>query len=111
MIRLLHPGAGEGALTVRGAGHHYLVHVHRMKPGDGLEVFDGRGHSFRARVKSSSDDALELALGPAATAPHVRPVTVLQGMPKGDKLELVVQKACELWATAVVPVFCERSVV
>lgn len=108
MIRLLHAQAAQGALKVDGAAHHYLFHVHRLRPGDALEVFDGRGHSFQARVKS---EAGELSLGAPSTAPRVREVHLLQGMPKADKLELVVQKASELWATSVVPVFCERSVV
>jgi 16S rRNA (uracil1498-N3)-methyltransferase len=111
MIRLLLEGAAAGAQAVRGAAHHYLVHVHRVRKDDALEVFDGRGRSFRARVVSASEEAVELLLGEPVAAPRVRPVTVVQGMPKADKLELVVQKASELWATALVPAFCERSVV
>ncbi len=109
MIRVLIPGAREGVLGVDGAARHYLVHVHRVRDGDALEVFDGRGRAFAAKVRRA--EPLELELSNGRDAPKVRPVTVLQGMPKGDKLELVVQKASELWATAVRPVFCERSVV
>lgn len=111
MIRLLHEAAREGPLTIGGAGHHYLCHVHRVKSGDALELFDGRGRSFAARVEAVGEESVTLTLGPAVTAPRVREVIVLQGMPKGDKLELVVQKASELWASAVAPVYCERSVV
>lgn len=111
MIRLLQPLAHEGDLVVEGEAHHYLVHVHRMREGDTLEAFDGRGSSFAGRVKVIGPDSLTLELGPALKAEPVRPVFVLQGMPKGDKLELVIQKCAELLATAVVPVFCERSVV
>ncbi|MBK7859082.1 MAG: 16S rRNA (uracil(1498)-N(3))-methyltransferase [Archangiaceae bacterium] len=107
MIRLLHPEAREGVLTVDGAAAHYLFTVHRLRPGDALEVFDGRGQSFRARVTGDN----QLTLTEPSTAPKVREVHLLQGMPKADKLELVVQKASELWATSVTPVFCERSVV
>jgi 16S rRNA (uracil1498-N3)-methyltransferase len=107
MIRLLHAGAASGPLTVDGAAAHYLFHVHRLKKGDALEVFDGSGRAFSARVV----DERTLELGEGRQAPRVRAVTLVQGMPKGDKLELVVQKACELWATALWPAFCERSVV
>jgi 16S rRNA (uracil1498-N3)-methyltransferase len=111
MIRLLHPQAATGNVSVTGSGLHYLSRVHRVRPGDELELFDGEGKSFRAHVKMVSDESVELELGPAREAPRVRPVTVLQGMPKADKLELIIQKACELWAQAVIPVWCERSVV
>ena len=111
MIRLLLADAREGANTVRGAGHHYLVHVHRVRAGDAVDVFDGRGSSFEGLVRAASDEAVELELSAPAKAPSVRPITLVQGMPKADKLELVIQKASELWATAVVPAFCERSVV
>jgi 16S rRNA (uracil1498-N3)-methyltransferase len=107
MIRLLQRDAQEGTLTLPDAARHYLFHVHRLAVGDALEVFDGRGRSYAARVKSEA----ELELSAATSAPRVREVHVLQGMPKADKLELVVQKASELWATSVAPVFCERSVV
>jgi 16S rRNA (uracil1498-N3)-methyltransferase len=107
MIRLLHPGARAGALQIDGPAQHYLFHVHRLKPGDPLEVFDGNGHAFAARVVSQA----ELELSAPQRAPKVREVHVVQGMPKADKLELVIQKASELWASSVYPVFCERSVV
>ncbi len=111
MIRLLEPQAAQGALTVDGAAHHYLFHVHRLREGDALEVFDGRGKAFAARVQSLGLETAQLTLeAPTQTAP-LREVTVLQGMPKADKLELVIQKASELWATRLVPVYCERSVV
>jgi len=108
-IRVLIAAAHEGPLPVDGAARHYLVHVHRVREGDALEVFDGQGRAFAAKVTTA--EPLVLELGSPREAPKVRPITVLQGMPKGDKLELVVQKASELWATAVRPVFCERSVV
>ena len=107
MIRLLHPAAREGVLDVDGAAHHYLFTVHRLKAGDALEVFDGKGRTYAARVKAEG----QLELGAPQEAARVREVHLLQGMPKADKLELVVQKASELWATSVTPVFCERSVV
>jgi 16S rRNA (uracil1498-N3)-methyltransferase len=108
-VRVLIANAEAGLLQVRGTAHHYLVHVHRVHSGDCLEVFDGRGRAFTATVRS--EEPLELELGPPREGTKLRAVTVLQGMPKGDKLELVIQKASELQATAVQPVFCERSVV
>ena len=50
MIRLLVPGAASGRATVSGARLHYLVHVLRLRVGDELEVFDGEGRAFDAKV-------------------------------------------------------------
>jgi len=111
MIRLLAPGAHEGALTVDGPRLHYLTRVLRLRQGDALEVFDGQGHTFAATVEALSDDAATLALGPARDAPTARAVTVVQGLPKGDKLELVLQKGTELGAAAFAPALAARSVV
>jgi 16S rRNA (uracil1498-N3)-methyltransferase len=111
MKRLLVPGAGEGHARVTGPRAHYLRHVLRVVPGEALEVFDGSGTSFEARVETSDEAGVTLVLGAASRTPALRVVTVLQGLPKGDKLELVLQKGTELGASAFVPVACERSVV
>ena len=50
------------------------------------------------------------AAAPTASEPTLA-VTLYMGMPKGDKLELIIQKAVELGVTAVVPVITSRSIV
>lgn len=111
MIRLLVPGAAPGRVTVEGARLHYLVHVLRLGAGDALEVFDGAGTAFDAKVAALGPDAGTLELGPARAAPRPRPVTIVQGLPKAEKLELVLQKGTELGASAFAPAACARSVV
>ncbi|MBX5484566.1 MAG: 16S rRNA (uracil(1498)-N(3))-methyltransferase [Myxococcaceae bacterium] len=114
MIRVLLavPSPAPARLHVEGERHHYLSRVLRVKPGDAVEVFDGRGHAWNATVAAVDEDAVELALGPAReAAPASRRVTVIQGLPKGDKLEWIVEKATELGAYAIAPVRCERSIV
>ena len=111
MTRLLVPGAVSGRVEVTGERLHYLSRVLRLNVGATLEVFDGAGHCFDARVTRLDEVAAQLELGDARAVPALRPVTVVQGLPKGDKLELVLQKATELGATGFAPVSCERSVV
>lgn len=111
MNRLLVPGAATGPLTVDGPRFHYLSRVLRLAAGDALEVFDGQGHAFDARLEAVSDTSARLSLGPARTAPTPRRLVVVQGLPKGDKLELVLQKGTELGVAAFVPAACARSVV
>ncbi len=111
MIRLLVPGAHGTAVQVDGPRLHYLVRVLRLGEGDGLEVFDGQGRAFDAKVAHLGELTAELSLGAPRQAPPSRPLIVLQGLPKADKLELVLQKGTELGAARFVPVAMARSVV
>ncbi len=111
MIRLLVPHAAPGPVTVHGARLHYLVRVLRLSAGDALEVFDGQGRCFDARLATVTDAAATLELGEARAAPRPRAITVVQGLPRAEKLELVLQKATELGAAAFAPAACARSVV
>ena len=112
MKRVLVPAASLGRTTLEAGHAHHLVHVLRVATGDALEVFDGAGRSFDAVVDAvNADGTATLVLSNQRRSPPERKVTVIQGLPKAEKLELVVQKATELGAFAVVAAACERSVV
>ncbi|WNG33910.1 16S rRNA (uracil(1498)-N(3))-methyltransferase [Archangium violaceum] len=113
MVRLFVPipEPAPPEVTLSGDRRHYLLHVLRLAEGSSLEVFDGSGRAFDARVASVDADSVRLVLGPARHAPPTREIHILQGLPKGDKLELVLQKGTELGATAFHPVAAARSVV
>ncbi|MDY7226822.1 16S rRNA (uracil(1498)-N(3))-methyltransferase [Hyalangium rubrum] len=113
MVRLFVPLPPEPSAEVALSGErrHYLLHVLRLEEGSALEVFDGTGRAFDARVTRVEAQEVRLSLGPARTAPPRRAVSVLQGLPKGDKLEWVLQKGTELGAAAFYPVATARSVV
>jgi 16S rRNA (uracil1498-N3)-methyltransferase len=106
------PSPAPEKLTVTGERFHHLAHVLRISAGDPVEVFDGRGRAFEAKVERVGEDSLDLVLGAqqsdTATA---RSITIVQGLPKGDKLEWIVEKATELGATAVAPVETSRAIV
>ena len=110
--RLLLPQAGEatGPVRVEGDAFHHL-RVLRLGPGDALEVFDGKGRAWEAEVLEVSRDSATVRLGPLRKASTGRHVSLLQALPKADKLELVLQKGTELGAHAFFPVLSERSVV
>ena len=114
MVRLLLPIPREAPPTVRVEGErfHYLARVLRLSPGDALEVFDGEGRAFQARVEQLAENMAVLSLGAAMPGAGARrSITVMQGLPKADKLEWVLQKGTELGATAFAPVATARSVV
>lgn len=92
---------------------HYLRRVLRRRAGDPLHVFDGRGHEFEATVSVASRSLTRLALGgPVASRPESPLVIVLvQGVTRGERMDLVLQKATELGVAGILPALCERTVV
>ena len=92
---------------------HYLGHVLRLTPGNRLVVFNGRGTEREASVESLQRRGAQLALGAVRAPLPASPLelTLLQALPKSDAMDLIVQKATELGAHALVPVYTEFSVV
>ena len=91
-------------LTADEARH--LREVLRLKPGDEVSVFDGAGKEFRARVVQARREFAELELGEEiATARPESPlqITLAVALLKGEKFDLVVQKATELGVIKIVP--------
>jgi len=111
MIRLLLPGASEGPAPLSGERFHYVTRVLRLREGDSLEVFDGKSRRFDAKVTSLTESEGVVTLANGRDEPALRAITIVQGLPKGDKLELVLQKGTELGAARFAPAMCERSVV
>ncbi len=114
MVRVLVPlpDVVPDRVKVSGERFHYLTRVLRVAVGAALEVFDGSGRAFSAKLESASSDEAVLALGPArAGATPRRAITVVQGLPKAEKLEWILQKGTELGAAAFAPAAASRSVV
>ncbi|MFN2557245.1 MAG: 16S rRNA (uracil(1498)-N(3))-methyltransferase [Nitriliruptorales bacterium] len=88
--------------------YHHLSRVLRLRPGDPLEVCDGQGRVWRGRLLP--ERRVQLVEGPdVRPAPHPR-LHVLQALPKGRKLDEVVEILVELGVERVTPVAAERSV-
>jgi 16S rRNA (uracil1498-N3)-methyltransferase len=110
MKRVLLPGAASGRVSLEGPRVHHLAVVQRVTTGERLEVFDGEGQVFDATVVSVGDGVMTLELGEARRVEAPRRIVVVQGLPKADKLELVLQKGTELGASAFLPAEARRSV-
>lgn len=113
MIRVLVPvpSPPPDRLRVQGERYHHLAHVLRVQPGQGVEVFDGAGRAFAATVAKIDESSVELVLGESRQELPQRRITVVQGLPKGEKLEWIIEKATELGAAAILPVSTARAVV
>ncbi|WP_281888281.1 16S rRNA (uracil(1498)-N(3))-methyltransferase [Paenibacillus sp. YYML68] len=104
---------GADTVTITGDDAHHLIRVMRAKEGDRVIVSDGMSREARVVVRSLEggqavadiEELLALENEPAVD------VWIAQSLPKGDKLELVIQKGTEIGASRFIPFTSERTVV
>ena len=91
---------------------NHLTRVLRRGVGDEVSVFDGRGHEYRARVIAAAREVVEVELLDAIVpAPEPRvPLTLVQAVLKGDKMDDVVRDATMMGVTAIEPVITARTI-
>ena len=108
-VRLDVPMPAPERVRVEGPALHHL-RVARVVPGEMVEVFDGRGRAWAGWLETVDEGGAVLRLGDQRQAQSGRTVVLLQGLPKGDKLDWMLQKSTELGVSAVWPVVTARSV-
>lgn len=96
----------QTTITLAADEARHLRDVLRLKPGDEVYVFDGLGHEFRATVSNVRRDVAELRIEsevePAKPESHLQ-LNLGVALLKGEKFDLVVQKATELGVTKITP--------
>ena len=104
----LHTGS-ELELPETSAAH--LTRVLRLQAGDSCVVFDGRGHEADAQLIAIDKRGARVRVGEVRTPANESPlrITLLQGVARGEKMDLILQKGTELGVSAFVPVFSDRS--
>ncbi|HTW38058.1 MAG TPA: 16S rRNA (uracil(1498)-N(3))-methyltransferase [Steroidobacteraceae bacterium] len=107
------PLAPDSRLMVAGAAANHIRRVLRLAPGDPLTLFDGRGGEYDARIEGLGKDTVIVAVGSRHPIERESPlaITLAQGVSRGERMDLVVQKATELGVRRIVPVLTERTVV
>ena len=103
--------ASGSSITLSGDKAHYLSAVLRCSPGDPVPVTDDTGTVHTASIASLTRIHAVLLIGDRHEPLPEPPVDIilLQGLLKGDKMDLVVQKAVELGIKKIVPIITERS--
>ena len=90
----------------------HLALVLRLKPGDTVVATDGRGRDYTVRIESLDETATGTVLGVVTREPDtVFPIVLVQGIPKGDKMEAIIRASTELGVAGVHPVITERTIV
>jgi 16S rRNA (uracil1498-N3)-methyltransferase len=103
---------GARVALAEGAARH-AVRVLRLEADDALILFDGRGGEYACRIGLCGRDAVAVDVLAWREVERESPLglTLVQGLQAGEKMDLSVQKAVELGAGRIVPVFTRRGVV
>src|SRR3984893_18517934 len=99
-------------LTLHGSEAHHARDVLRMKRGDRVAAFNGRGREITAEIVDLARDEVHLRkLQENETSPLRCRITLGQAIPKGKNMDLIVQKAVEIGAAEIAPLISERTIV
>lgn len=106
------------SLTLNADSSHYLSKVLRLKLGNEVHLFDGQQHLelrqigfYQTTISSIEKKSVTLSLGEFIPTQTESPLAVQLGIgvSKGEKLDWVIQKACELGVSSITPLHCQRS--
>lgn len=100
-------------IHILGSDVNHISNVLRMKQGEELWISDGGKKEYRCTIEDFSSDEVLLHIIYVQEPDYELPsrIYLFQGLPKADKMELIIQKAVELGAYEVIPVETKRCVV
>ena len=97
-------------LTLDVRESHHLVRVFRAKVGETVEVLDGRGTRYLGRIAAADGKAVRVEVDEVVQdAPPMPRVTLLQSVPKGKTMDLILRMATEIGASQVQPIFTDQG--
>lgn len=102
----------EKEIIITGSDVNHIKNVLRMRVGEEMRISDNAGSDFYCAIKNFESEKIVLTVLREAegTEPSLK-ITLFQGLPKGDKMELVIQKAVELGVSEIIPVAMKHCVV
>lgn len=98
---------------IEGSDVNHMKNVLRMKVGEEVEISDGNNHRYLCSIESFEAESVVLQIEEELNVDTELPskIYLFQGLPKSDKMELIIQKAVELGVYEVIPVVTKRAVV
>lgn len=97
-------------LTLNRSESHHLIKVMRARVGDSVELLDGRGEIAYCRLEEEHPKKASVRI--EETVHHdapVCPIEIAQAIPKGKKMDMIVQKATEIGTSQIYPLLSERT--
>ncbi|MBU2050063.1 MAG: 16S rRNA (uracil(1498)-N(3))-methyltransferase [Gammaproteobacteria bacterium] len=106
-----HPLAVGQTLALPEDAANHLVRVMRLREGDGCVLFNGDGRDYSATLVAVGKRDAQVRIESAISLDNESPlhITLLQGIARGEKMDLILQKATELGVQAFMPVNAERT--
>ena len=100
-------------IYIEGTDVNHIVHVLRMKVGEEVSVHDDVNRKYLCRIEKLLEERVVLSIVEQQESDTELscPIYLFQGLPKGDKMEWIIQKCVELGVHAIVPVATKRAVV
>lgn len=115
MTRLYFPDdiPAHGECTLPEAQAHHAARVLRLQEGDAVTLFDGRGTEYAATIMRIGKQSVVVRISEAREVDRESPlpVTLVQGISSGERMDYTIQKAVELGVTRIQPISTQRSVV
>jgi len=105
--------AAGKSLVLEGSAANHIMRVLRLRDGDVLTLFDGRGGEHGARITGFRRDSVQVEVQEHRDVERESKLnlTLAQGISRGERMDWVMQKATELGVTRIIPVITERTMV
>ena len=101
----------QSVLMLTDGEAHHALHVLRMRQGDRVAVLNGVGFEFLCEITETGPRSVTLSVVNKLFIPPLPyKLTLVQAIPKGKTMDLIVQKAAELGADRIAPILSERTV-
>jgi 16S rRNA (uracil1498-N3)-methyltransferase len=101
---------GEGFLVLDSRESHHLVRVFRARVGETIEVLDGHGRRYIGRIETADAKGARVSVERIEASSQRGPeVTLIQSIPKGKTMELILRMATEIGASVIQPVFTDQG--
>lgn len=99
-------------ITITGSDVNHITRVLRLKTGDEIIVADGTGWEYLAELTVTDPERVEAVIKEKFLSHQEPPLDVylLQGLTKGEKMDLIIQKCTEIGIKKIIPVQMERTV-
>lgn len=100
-------------VSISGKEAHHIMDVMRLKKFDKVVIFDGTGREYDGVIKDTARKSLSIEITGQRPAAHTGglEITLIQSVPKKDKMDYIVEKATELGVADVIPVITARTIV
>lgn len=104
---------GKEFITIIGSDVNHIKYVLRMKPGEKIRVSNQKGQDYFCSIIELGDDFVQADIldSEAANTELSSKIYLFQALPKGDRMETVIQKAVELGVHEIIPVAMKYCVV